>query len=128
MKFWTLWKSIGTKGLEKIVDHEFDLAKYAYDYVSSNKDYNLYSLESSLSICFNYKDYDPVDLCSLLYKNSVLMIGYGKFREQEFIRLVTINAQNTIKEIKHFFKILEDFCEKNKHKIKKKSRCKATIL
>mgnify|MGYP001166857593 FL=1 len=120
LKFWTLWKSIGTKGLEKIVNHEFDLAKYAYDYVSSNTDYNLYSFDSSLSICFNYKDYDPVDLCSLLYKNSVLMVGYGKFREQKFIRLVTINAQNTIKEIKHFFKILEDFCKKNKHKIKRK--------
>src|SRR5690554_1221539 len=25
LKFWTLWKSVGTKGLEKIVDHQFDL-------------------------------------------------------------------------------------------------------
>ena len=127
LKFWTMWKSIGTKGLEKIVDHEFDLAKYAFDYVNSNKDYTLYSFEQSLSICFNYKDYDPVDLCSLLYKNSVLMVGYGKFREQNFIRLVTINAQNTIKEIEKFFSTLEDFCEKNNNKIKKKIKCKKTI-
>lgn len=121
LKFWTMWKSIGTKGLEKIVDHEFDLAKYAFDYVNSNKNYTLYSFEQSLSICFNYKDYDPVDLCSLLYKNSILMVGYGKFREQNFIRLVTINAQNTIKEIEKFFSTLEDFCEKNNNKIKRKN-------
>ena len=29
MKFWTLWKSVGTKGLEKIVDHQFFLADVA---------------------------------------------------------------------------------------------------
>jgi len=121
LKFWTMWKSIGTKGLEKIVDHEFDLAKHAFDYVNSHKDYTLYSFEQSLSICFNYKDYDPVDLCSLLYKNSVLMVGYGKFRKQDFIRLVTVNAQNTIKEIESFFRTLEDFCEKNNNKIKRKN-------
>ena len=70
---------------------------------------------------FNYKDYDPVDLCSLLYKNSVLMVGYGKFRKQNFIRLVIINAQNTIKEIENFFSTLEDFCKKNNNKIKRKN-------
>ena len=47
------------------------------------------------------------------------MVGYGKFRQQDFIRLVTINAQNTIKEIEKFFKTLEDFCEKNNNKIKR---------
>ena len=49
------------------------------------------------------------------------MVGYGKFREQNFIRLVTINAQNTIKEIENFFSTLEDFCEKNNNKIKRKN-------
>jgi hypothetical protein len=36
------------------------------------------------------------------------LIGYGKYGPTEFIRLITINATNTEKEILHFFKVLEE--------------------
>ena len=36
LKFWTLWKSVGTSGLEKIVDHQFALADTARNYVRNN--------------------------------------------------------------------------------------------
>ena len=45
--------------MSEIVEHNFDLAEEARKYISSNKDYTLHSFENSLSICFNYKDYDP---------------------------------------------------------------------
>ena len=48
LKLWTLWKSVGTKGLEKIVDHQFELAKIARDYINFNPDYTLYSFEDSI--------------------------------------------------------------------------------
>ncbi|MEL7531725.1 MAG: aminotransferase class V-fold PLP-dependent enzyme [Bacteroidota bacterium] len=113
LKFWTLWKSVGTSGLEKIVDHQFALADTARDYVRSNQDYTLYSFDDSIAICFNYKGIPARDICTLLYEHSQLLVGYGTFQEDEFIRLVTINAQNEHRDILDFFKVLEQFVAEN---------------
>ena len=113
LKFWTLWKSVGTSGLEKIVDHQFALADTARNYVRNNKDYRLYSFDDTISICFNYKGIPARDICTLLYEHSELLVGYGSFNDDEFIRLVTINAQNDHQDILNFFKTLEQFVEEN---------------
>lgn len=112
LKFWTLWKSIGTSGIEKIVDQHFHLADVARNYIQNNPNYTLYSFDNSLCICFNYKDYSPIELCNQLYESSELMVGYGKFRDTTFIRLVSINTENTEKEMLNFFKVLEKFADK----------------
>ena len=112
LKFWTLWKSIGTKGLEKIVDTQFDLANVALDYVRNNADYTLYSFDDSISICFNYKNIDPTALCTALYEEQITVVGFGSFEKETFIRLVTINANNEKQDILNFFKALEDFVDK----------------
>jgi|TARA_B110000116_G_scaffold263769_2_gene270699 sulfinoalanine decarboxylase/sulfinoalanine decarboxylase/aspartate 1-decarboxylase len=119
LKFWTMWKSIGTKGICNIINHEFDLADYARSYTIMNKDYILYSFEKSLSICFNYKNYDPIDLCTKLYEKNKIMVGFGYFRKKCFIRLVTINGENSKSEILDFFKTLEVFCQQYHQDIKK---------
>jgi len=113
LKFWALWKSVGTNGLEKIVDHQFELADVARTYIRSNKDYTLYSFDDSVSICFNYKGIPAEELCTALYENEALMVGYGTFREDTFVRLVTINAQNEPEDILNFFKTLEQFVEEH---------------
>ncbi len=113
LKFWTLWKSVGTLGLEKIVDHQFDLADTARDYIRNNEDYTLYSYDETIAICFNYKGIPARDICTLLYEHSELLVGYGSFREDEFIRLVTINAQNDDQDILDFFETMEQFVEEN---------------
>ena len=112
LKFWVLWKSVGLKGLEEMVDHQFELAENARDYIRDHQDYTLYSYEDSISVCFNYKDVDPKMICNQLYKEGKLMIGYGSYEGTEFVRLVTINSNNSEKEIFNFFKILENFTEK----------------
>ena len=111
LKFWTLWKSVGTKGLEQIVDQQFDLADVAREYVKRNPDYTLYSYDDSISICFNYKNIDPTTLCTALYENQITVVGFGSFEEETFIRLVTINANNEKLDILNFFKLLEGFVE-----------------
>ena len=115
LKFWTLWKSIGTKGLREMVDHQFDLSKVARDYIKDHSDYELYSFDESISVCFNYKGIDARALCTALYEDGQLMVGYGSFDEQEFIRLVTINSENTEIEILNFFETLENYVERNAH-------------
>lgn len=111
LKFWTLWKSVGTKGLAKIVDHQFALADTARQYIQDNPDYQLYSYDESISVCFNYKGIPAREICTRLYEESELMVGYGSFRENEFIRFVTINAQNDHEDILNFFKTMEHFVE-----------------
>jgi len=113
LKFWTLWKSIGTKGIGEIVEHEFDLAQKGRDYVADNPNYTLYNTGDSISVCFNYKDIDPKIICNKLYEEGEIMVGYGKFREQEFIRLVTVNAGNSHEDLNNFFKKLEEFADRH---------------
>jgi sulfinoalanine decarboxylase len=112
LKFWTLWKSVGTNGLEKIVDQQFDLAEIAREYVRKHPDYTLYSYDDSISICFNYQDIDPSTLCTLLYENQITVVGFGAFENETFVRLVTVNANNEKLDILNFFKVLEAYVEK----------------
>jgi sulfinoalanine decarboxylase/sulfinoalanine decarboxylase/aspartate 1-decarboxylase len=113
LKLWVLWKSVGTNGLEQIVDKQFELADTARDYVKSHSDYTDYSVDDSVSICFNYKGIPAEDICTLLYEHSELLVGYGSFREDRFIRLVTINATNEKQDILKFFKTMETFVAEN---------------
>lgn len=109
LKLWTLWKSVGTNGLEQIVNHQFYLANVARDYIQSNSDYTLYSFDDSISVCFNYKGISAKTLCINLYEHSKLMVGYGTYRNETFVRLVTINTQVEKNDIISFFKTLEAF-------------------
>ncbi|MGA0258404.1 MAG: pyridoxal phosphate-dependent decarboxylase family protein [Saprospiraceae bacterium] len=113
LKFWALWKSVGTTGLEDIVDHQFALADTARNYIRNHDDYTLYSYDNSVSICFNYKGIPARDICTALYEYSNLLVGYGSFRDTEFIRLVTVNASNSHEDIRHFFSTMEDFVAKS---------------
>ena len=121
LKLWTMWKSIGRKGISKIIEREFKLADEARNYLKANSNYIIYSFEDSLSVCFNYKNFDPVDLCSKLYENNKLMVGFGNFKNKTFIRLVLVNFENSTTDVVNFFNILEDFADKNIAKIKKRS-------
>jgi len=113
LKLWTMWKSVGTKGLNDIVDHQFYLADVAREYVRSNDDYTLYSYDESISVCFNYKNIDPNVLCTALYENKITVVGFGSFNHDTFVRLVTINATNKEEDILNFFKVIEEFVAKN---------------
>jgi sulfinoalanine decarboxylase/sulfinoalanine decarboxylase/aspartate 1-decarboxylase len=111
LKLWTHWKSVGRKGIEAQVDHQFYLGEVAREYIRSNSNYTLYSYEPSLNICFNYKGISPDILCSKLYEHSKLMVGFGEFQDQSFVRLVTINSNNSKEDILQFFKTLEAFAD-----------------
>ena len=126
LKLWSMWKAIGTEGMSNIIERQFKLADFARKYVKNNKNYRLFSFENSLSICFNYQDIDPKDLCSKLYKNDVLLVGYGQFKNQKFIRLVIVNIQNNEEEILNFFKNVEDFVKRNKN-LKRIKSCKEIL-
>ncbi len=113
LKLWTLWKSFGTKGLEKIVDKQFQLADVARDYIRKHEDYTLYSYDDSISVCFNYKSVSAKMLCTLLYEHAESMVGFGTFEDKEFVRLVTINTTLNEEDILDFFNVIETFVIRN---------------
>jgi len=113
LKFWTLWKSVGTNGIAEMVEHNYYLANVAREYIRNNDNYKLYSFDDSLSICFNYKNLDPEEICIKLYHANKLMVGFGMHKTDKFIRLVSINRENTKEDILNFFKILEEFTNQN---------------
>ena len=109
LKIWTLWKSVGSSGLENIVDQQFHLADIARKYIKNHPDYTLYSFDNSISVCFNYKGISAKTLCTELYVNSEILVGFGAFKNDEFVRLVTINTSLKEADILNFFKKLEAF-------------------
>lgn len=121
LKLWTLWKFVGTRGLESMVDRQFELADVARDYIRSNPDYQLYSYNDSISVCFNYKGIPARELCTALYEDSQLLVGYGSFGQQAFVRLVTINSQNDPDVILQFFQTLERYVESHSEQFNKLS-------
>lgn len=112
-KFWTLWKSIGTNGLEKIIDQLYHLADVGRDYVKGHQDYRLYSFEESTSVCFNYKDIPADKICNALADHGKLMVGHGSFKGDTFVRFVTVNSRLTESDIVRFFKEFEAFADAN---------------
>ncbi|WP_299732480.1 pyridoxal-dependent decarboxylase [uncultured Endozoicomonas sp.] len=109
LKFWALWKSIGTQGLEHMVNYQFYLADIARNYIRNHPDYTLCSFDDSVSVCFNYKDYSARDICTALYTENKLMVGYGCTDGKEYVRLVTINSQNSEQDLLDFFRTMEAF-------------------
>ena len=112
LKFWCLWKSIGTNGLEEAVDHQYELAQYARDYVRQHPDYKLYNRDESISVCFNYKGISAEEICNRLYEEGEIMVGFGRFRDDVFIRLVTVNFGLEKEHILQFFKHMENCVDK----------------
>ncbi len=112
LKFWALWKSIGSEGLEQIVDQHYNLASYARDYIRSHKDYTLCHDTPSINVCFNYKHIPAPHLCNSLYEASELMVGYGSFRGNEFVRMSIVNPNNEEQDILDFFHRLERHAER----------------
>jgi sulfinoalanine decarboxylase/sulfinoalanine decarboxylase/aspartate 1-decarboxylase len=113
LKLWVLWKSLGTNGMKAIVEQEFALADAGRAYVRNHPDYTDYSVDDTVAVCFNYKGIPAEDICTQLYEHSELLVGYGSFREDTFIRLVTINSGNEIDDILRFFRTLEAFVDQN---------------
>jgi sulfinoalanine decarboxylase/sulfinoalanine decarboxylase/aspartate 1-decarboxylase len=113
LKFWTLWKYEGTAGLRNRIEKQLHLARFAREYISLHPDYSIHNIPDALTVCFNYKDIPASVLCQALYEKGKVMIGYGSFEGVEFVRLVTVNHENTEENMRRFFTTLEQFAEKH---------------
>ncbi|MFA7298164.1 MAG: aminotransferase class V-fold PLP-dependent enzyme [Candidatus Absconditabacterales bacterium] len=103
-KVWTALKYLGEDGYEKRINNEFTNAKYATSIIKKDKDFTLVLEPECINVCFQVKGKSASKLCEALDKQGLIKVGYGKRKGKEFIRLITVNADMTKKDIENFFK------------------------
>jgi glutamate/tyrosine decarboxylase-like PLP-dependent enzyme len=91
LKLWAAWQALGDNGWHQRLDKLFSLAKFAADYIEQSPDFELCQRPDYLTVCFNAKDADPVQLCDLLHASGEAIIGHANVRGEKVIRLVLVN-------------------------------------
>lgn len=103
-KVWTALKYLGENWYEKRINMEFDNAKYAVSVIKKDKDLKLILEPECINVCFQVKGKPANKICEALDKQWLIKVSYGKRKWEEFIRLMTVNADITKKDIDNFFK------------------------
>lgn len=103
LKVWAAWKYYGEKGLEKRINHLFDLVRHAREIILSDPAFTLYCEPESVNVCFNVMDIDAPELCSYLHEKSMAMVGYSGRGGHTFVRMACINADLSFDDIDSFF-------------------------
>lgn len=104
LKVWTALKYLGEEGYEKRIDKEFENAKYAASVIKKDKELELVMEPECINICFRVKNKPAEKICEQLDKQWLIKVSYGNRRGKSFIRLMTVNADMTHKDIDTFFK------------------------
>lgn len=103
-KVWTALKYLGENWYEKRINMEFDNAKYAVSVIKKDKGLKLILEPECINVCFQVKGKPANKICEALDKQWLIKVSYGKRKWEEFIRLMTVNADITKKDIDNFFK------------------------
>ena len=103
-KVWTALKYLWESGYEKRINTEFDNAKYARDLIKKDKNLTLVLEPECINVCFQVQGKPASKICEALDKQWLIKVSYGKRKWKEFIRLMTVNADMTKKDIDNFFK------------------------
>ena len=103
-KVWTALKFLWEDGYEKRVNHQFDLAKYATQTIKKDKDLILVLEPECINVCFQVQGKSASKICEALDRKWLIKVSYGQRKGKEFIRLMTVNADMTKKDIDNFFK------------------------
>jgi len=99
LKLWTAWQRLGDEGWSARVDRQMELAQYAAKRIRQHPDLELCEEPPFVTVCFTVPGCSSAQICEKLHVDGLAMIGHGDFREQQSIRLVTMNPNVTNDEI-----------------------------
>ncbi|NEO24615.1 aspartate aminotransferase family protein [Moorena sp. SIO4A5] len=120
LKLWLCWKYYGKKGYEQLVNHLFDLANYATEYIRRCDNLELIAEPQFLNICFRYipKD-EPLDATGLdqlnldirnqLFHTGTAFVNYAHYQGLVMIRLILANPELQKADLETFFHNLLDY-------------------
>jgi sulfinoalanine decarboxylase/sulfinoalanine decarboxylase/aspartate 1-decarboxylase len=103
-KVWTALKFLGEDWYEKRVNKQFQLAEYATQIIKKDKNLTLILKPECINICFQLKGKSASKICEALDKQGLIKVSCGQWKWEEFIRLITVNADMEKKDIDNFFK------------------------
>ncbi len=108
LKIWLAWLEYGKSGIEQRMNHLFDLAQYAEQKVLECNELELVAPVEGLNICFRYKvdknsDAFQIRLREELLKRELSAVNHAVVDGKRIIRLVTLNADSSTKDLDQFF-------------------------
>lgn len=103
-KVWAAWKYYGLLGIERRIDHLFELAEYATSCVEKDPMFEMFRSPESVNVCFTIDGVEPEAVCEYLHKEGLIMVGYSQCKGTTFIRMACINADIEKTDIDNFFK------------------------
>jgi hypothetical protein len=60
-----------------------------------------------INVCFQVKSKSSHKICEELDKKWLIKVSYGRWKWQEFIRMVCVDADMNTKDIQNFFKLVK---------------------
>jgi sulfinoalanine decarboxylase len=103
-KVWTAWQYFGNYGYQKRVNKQVELAQYAASIIKKSRDLKLVMEPESINVCFEVKNKSSSQICDILGREGLALIGHGTFKGKKFIRLVCVNPDLTRQDIIDFLK------------------------
>lgn len=111
-KVWAAWKYFGKDGYEARVNKKFALVNHALGVIKKSTQFSLVLEPEGLNICFEVEGVSSIDLCNGLYEKGLVQVGYGTWKEKNFVRLVIVNPDMEFEDIDAFFDTIKKFLKK----------------
>jgi glutamate/tyrosine decarboxylase-like PLP-dependent enzyme len=102
-KVWAAWQYYGNQGYEERVNKQFELTQYAANKIKNDKWLRLCMEPESMNVCFQVIGKSSEEICDILDKESIIKVGHGNFKGENYIRLVCVNPELTFEDIDYFF-------------------------
>ncbi len=93
LKCWMALQSLGRTGYARRVERQFELARRAAESVRRHSELELILEPESINVCFRMHGRSARLICEELDRRGIAKIGWGSFRNLEFIRLVCVNPE-----------------------------------
>ncbi|HKI86655.1 MAG TPA: pyridoxal-dependent decarboxylase, partial [Thermoanaerobaculia bacterium] len=93
LKLWAAWRYFGDSGWERRIERQFALAGYAARRIAEIEELRLVEDPPCITVCFEVPGKSSEAVCRELAERGLAKIGYGKVRERNVIRLVTVNPE-----------------------------------
>jgi glutamate/tyrosine decarboxylase-like PLP-dependent enzyme len=114
LKFWLAWQSHGSLGYEGMVDHLFELADYAVEFISQTENLELIIKPEFLNICFRYNPENTnyslstlnnlnLEIRNRLFRSGEVFVNYAHYQDQLMIRLILTNPELQKQDLDYFF-------------------------
>ena len=103
LKLWAAWRFHGDRGYARRIDRLFALAARAAQRIEADPELRLCRRPESLNVCFQVIGRSTAEICDRLEREGRLLVGYVRWQDQDWIRLVCVNPDLDEADLETFF-------------------------